>query len=326
MLTARSFLRTLVKPAHASFSTSSVRLAASAFRFPAMSPTMTEGGIAEWKVKEGDVFSSGDILLEIETDKATIDVETTDDGVMGKILIPNGTKEIKVGTLIGILAEEGDDLSSLSADQFSESDADSASPPSTPESSSAPSSSSSSSSIEPSTSSSPSSSSSHHSASDYSHAQALLPGVHRLLLSSGLEPNVIKGLKGSGKNGTLTTGDVLVAMGKLKNVWGSVEAEKLEFDGRKGVFTRFGASAAPAASKSDVPAVKPSPPQDPLSLRQAVLQGLVTRAQPASVKAPKVTFEDLMDDYVPHGSRSQSKPAIVAEAKVTPKNEYEGLW
>lgn len=54
---------------------------------PAMSPTMTEGGIAEWKKKEGDSFSAGDVLVEIETDKATIDVEAQDDGVLAKIIV-----------------------------------------------------------------------------------------------------------------------------------------------------------------------------------------------------------------------------------------------
>lgn len=68
---------------------------------PAMSPTMTEGNIASWKVKEGDSFSAGDILLEIETDKASMDVEATDDGIMYKILAQDGSKSIKVGTRIG---------------------------------------------------------------------------------------------------------------------------------------------------------------------------------------------------------------------------------
>lgn len=54
---------------------------------PAMSPTMTEGGIASWKKKEGESFSAGDVLVEIETDKATIDVEAQDDGVLAKIIV-----------------------------------------------------------------------------------------------------------------------------------------------------------------------------------------------------------------------------------------------
>jgi pyruvate dehydrogenase E2 component (dihydrolipoamide acetyltransferase) len=83
---------------------------------PAMSPTMTEGGIASWKKKEGESFAAGDVLLEVETDKATIDVEAQDDGIMAKIIAPDGAKNVQVGSLIAILAEEGDDLSG--ADKF----------------------------------------------------------------------------------------------------------------------------------------------------------------------------------------------------------------
>ncbi|KPI41765.1 Pyruvate dehydrogenase complex protein X component, mitochondrial [Cyphellophora attinorum] len=96
-----------------SFSSIPTRLAAHSFTMPAMSPTMTEGNIASWKVKEGDSFSTGDVLLEIETDKATIDVEAQDDGVMAKIFAQDGEKGVKVGTRIAVLAEEGDDISSL---------------------------------------------------------------------------------------------------------------------------------------------------------------------------------------------------------------------
>jgi Biotin-requiring enzyme/e3 binding domain len=80
---------------------------------PAMSPTMTEGNISSWKVKEGDSFSTGDVLLEIETDKATMDVEAQDDGIMARILAPDGSKNVQVGTRIAVLADEGDDISSL---------------------------------------------------------------------------------------------------------------------------------------------------------------------------------------------------------------------
>ena len=78
-----------------------------------MSPTMTEGNIASWKVKEGDSFSTGDVLLEIETDKATMDVEAQDDGIMAKIFAPDGSKNVQVGTRIAVIADEGDDISSL---------------------------------------------------------------------------------------------------------------------------------------------------------------------------------------------------------------------
>lgn len=74
---------------------------------------MTEGNISSWRVKEGDSFSAGDVLLEIETDKATMDVEAQDEGKMFKIMQQDGTKGVKVGSRIAVTAEEGDDLGSL---------------------------------------------------------------------------------------------------------------------------------------------------------------------------------------------------------------------
>lgn len=98
---------------HRSFTSSSRTLDAQNFMMPAMSPTMTEGNIASWKLKEGDSFSTGDVLLEIETDKASMDVEAQEDGVLAKIFAEDGSKGVKVGTRIAVLAEAGDDLSSL---------------------------------------------------------------------------------------------------------------------------------------------------------------------------------------------------------------------
>lgn len=86
---------------------------AQVFKMPAMSPTMTEGGIVLWKFKAGDEFASGDVLLEVETDKATIDVEAQDDGIMWEILEQDGASGVPVGKPIALLAEPGDDLSSL---------------------------------------------------------------------------------------------------------------------------------------------------------------------------------------------------------------------
>lgn len=80
---------------------------------PALSPTMTEGNIAAWKVKEGEKFVAGDVLLEIETDKATMDVEAQEDGIMMKIMQGDGAKGVQVGSRIAVLAEQGDDISSL---------------------------------------------------------------------------------------------------------------------------------------------------------------------------------------------------------------------
>ena len=77
---------------------------------PALSPTMEEGTLAKWLVKEGDTVSSGDILAEIETDKATMEFEAVDEGVIGKILIPEGTEGVKVNTVIAVLVEEGEEV------------------------------------------------------------------------------------------------------------------------------------------------------------------------------------------------------------------------
>ncbi|KDE09159.1 pyruvate dehydrogenase E2 component (dihydrolipoamide acetyltransferase) [Microbotryum lychnidis-dioicae p1A1 Lamole] len=98
------------------------------FMFPAMSPTMTEGGIASWKKKEGEAFAPGDVLLEIETDKATMDVEAQDEGVLGKIIVGDGAKGVKVGSIVAILAEEGDDVSVAAIKALTEDGAGEAAP------------------------------------------------------------------------------------------------------------------------------------------------------------------------------------------------------
>ncbi len=79
-------------------------------KMPALSPTMEEGTLAKWLVKEGDTVSSGDILAEIETDKATMEFEAVDEGKIAKILVPEGSDGVKVGTPIAILAGEGEEI------------------------------------------------------------------------------------------------------------------------------------------------------------------------------------------------------------------------
>jgi pyruvate dehydrogenase E2 component (dihydrolipoamide acetyltransferase) len=76
---------------------------------PALSPTMTEGNLAKWTVKEGDKIKSGQVIAEIETDKATMEVEAVDEGIVGKILVPAGTEGVKVNQLIALLLEDGED-------------------------------------------------------------------------------------------------------------------------------------------------------------------------------------------------------------------------
>ena len=82
---------------------------------PALSPTMEEGTLAKWLVKEGDAVSSGDIIAEIETDKATMEFEAVDEGTIGKLLIAEGSEGIKVNSPIAVLLEEGEDASAVDA-------------------------------------------------------------------------------------------------------------------------------------------------------------------------------------------------------------------
>ena len=80
---------------------------------PALSPTMEEGNLAKWLVKEGDTVAPGDVIAEIETDKATMEVEAVDEGVVAKLLVEAGTEGIKVNAVIAVLTEEGEDVSSV---------------------------------------------------------------------------------------------------------------------------------------------------------------------------------------------------------------------
>src|ERR1700683_2423536 len=80
---------------------------------PALSPTMEKGNLAKWLKKEGDPVKSGDVIAEIETDKATMEVEAVDEGTLGKILIPEGTNDVAVNTPIATILAEGEDPSAL---------------------------------------------------------------------------------------------------------------------------------------------------------------------------------------------------------------------
>jgi len=80
---------------------------------PALSPTMTEGTLAKWNVKEGDTVASGDVIAEIETDKATMEVEAVDEGTIGKLVIDAGTENVAVNQVIAYILEEDEDASAL---------------------------------------------------------------------------------------------------------------------------------------------------------------------------------------------------------------------
>ena len=82
---------------------------------PALSPTMEEGTLAKWHVKPGDTVRSGDVIAEIETDKATMEVEAVDEGVLAKILIADGTENVAVNTPIAVIAADGEDVSAAAS-------------------------------------------------------------------------------------------------------------------------------------------------------------------------------------------------------------------
>lgn len=181
---------------------------------PALSPTMTEGNIASWRVKEGDKFVAGDVLLEIETDKATMDVEAQDDGIMFKILTSDGAKGVPVGARIGVIAEEGDDISTLEVpadegpkqQQASETKTEQKEQPKTD---SVPA-------EERTASGDKAAIPSGKGAKASKQTYPLYPSVAQLLHQNGLDDSVANEIPATGPKGRLLKGDVLVYLGKAK--------------------------------------------------------------------------------------------------------------
>ncbi|KAF9505832.1 hypothetical protein BS47DRAFT_494276 [Hydnum rufescens UP504] len=242
--------------------------AISPFTMPAMSPTMTEGGISRWRKKEGESFSSGDVLLEIETDKATMDVEAQDDGLVGKILSPDGSKNIPVGKLIALLAEEGDDISNLvaPAEGCGPALAPTNGPPSRQ-----PHSPSSTTSLSPTNLSVSNSRPS----TGPSHTRPLFPSVLRLLQENALDKLV---LKGTGVRGMLRKGDVLAHIGKASSPWGTAEDPKTEPSIH---------SPAPGALKAALVAKTTEKVLDADSVRRMIVAELVGASSPPLGNRPK---------------------------------------
>lgn len=174
---------------------------------PALSPTMTEGNIATWRIKEGDKFAAGDVLLEIETDKATMDVEAQEDGILMKIMKDDGSKGVQVGTRIAVIAEEGDDISTLQippdeGPKTQKAEAPAAEPASASTS-------------EPTPTPSSSSASTKSSGKVQKQTYPLYPSVATLLKVNGLDASVADSIPATGPNGRLLKGDVLAYLGKI---------------------------------------------------------------------------------------------------------------
>jgi pyruvate/2-oxoglutarate dehydrogenase complex dihydrolipoamide acyltransferase (E2) component len=194
---------------------------------PALSPTMTEGNIAKWAVKEGDSFSAGDVLLEIETDKASMDVEAQDDGILAKITQGDGAKGIQVGSRIGVIAEPGDDLSTLEIPP----EESSAPPPQKeaskpkPESKSEPKAE-----APPAPKSSASADAPARKPSGPAKKQTypLLPSVEHLIHEHGIDQSGIDKMTPSGPNNRLLKGDVLAYIGSISSSYPTELSAKIE--------------------------------------------------------------------------------------------------
>ncbi|KAF2030364.1 hypothetical protein EK21DRAFT_100575 [Setomelanomma holmii] len=206
-------------------------LAAQNFNMPALSPTMTEGNIATWKTKEGDSFSAGDVLLEIETDKAQMEVEAQDDGILAKIIQGDGSKAVQVGTRIAVTAEPGDDVGSLELPaEDSPAPAPKAEAPkeqskqeSQQESQPVPK-------EERTSKPAPKSDTPKSPASGKAHKQTypLYPSVQHLLKINGLPKEEADKIPATGPNGRLLKGDVLAYVGKIQNSYPAESAERFE--------------------------------------------------------------------------------------------------
>lgn len=199
-------------------------LAAKIFDMPAMSPTMEAGAIVEWKVKPGEKYNSGDPLLDIETDKATISVDAIDDGVLAKILLPDGTKDIKVGTPIAYIAEDGEDLATLEypplPTESAAAPAAASAPATEPTPTPAPA-------AEPKSTPAPSSASA--STRFANPNQVLFPSVELLLYENNISKDeAFSKIPATGPHGRLLKGDVLAYLGKISPSENTILAEYLE--------------------------------------------------------------------------------------------------
>ncbi|BEI79649.1 hypothetical protein CcaverHIS002_0101780 [Cutaneotrichosporon cavernicola] len=306
--------------AHRSALAMQTRAASSLLRMPAMSPTMTEGGIAAWKKNEGESFEAGDVILEVETDKATIDVEAQDDGVMGKIVFKAGSKNVPIGEVIAVLAEEGDDLSKLEVpsdlsphqDAVPSVDAQEA-PKEAPK--------------EVKQAAPESSGVKAHRQID--HSKPMLPSVALLLQESSLSDEQVAEIKGTGLHGILTKGDILAAEGKIKSPYGSAAVLLNNPMGASGKRANDPKTPPKAAGSAAAPA--PERPLTGTELRRLIVAGL-SKATAPTTPAPKfptaavsdAEFDDLLSDYAKLLPASAPRPAAAAP-KAAAKDELDGL-
>jgi pyruvate/2-oxoglutarate dehydrogenase complex dihydrolipoamide acyltransferase (E2) component len=215
---------------------------------------MTEGNIAKWNVKEGESFLAGDVLLEIETDKASMDVEAQDDGIMAKITQGDGTKGIQVGARIGVIAEVGDDLSSLEIRAE-----ESAAPPSPKEEASKPKpETTSESQAEAPPTSKPSAETAPQKPSGPPKKQTypLLPSVEHLMHENGLDLSTIDKMTPTGPNNRLLKGDVLAYLGTVASSYPAELSSKIAKLSHLDLSNIKLAAPAPKAAPAPAPATE----------------------------------------------------------------------
>ncbi|KAK8049279.1 mitochondrial pyruvate dehydrogenase protein x component-like protein [Apiospora phragmitis] len=243
------------------FRTSAASLAAQNFTMPALSPTMTEGNIASWKLKEGESFSAGDVILEIETDKASMDVEAQDDGILMKITQGDGAKGVQVGARIGVLAEPGDDISSL------EMPADNSKPAAPKEAKKEPEAAQPKEEKKAAGSSTPKKSGQKAAPQKY----PLYPSVEHLIKENGLAESAISEMTPTGPQGRLLKGDVLAYLGKVTDDRPAAIAKRFEHNSHLDLSNiKLAKPAAPAkATKKEPVAEAPKDIQISLSVSLA---------------------------------------------------------
>ncbi|GKT43886.1 pyruvate dehydrogenase E1 component subunit alpha, mitochondrial [Colletotrichum spaethianum] len=292
---------------------------------------MTEGNIASWKVKEGESFSAGDVLLEIETDKATMDVEAQDDGVMFKITTGDGAKGVQVGTRIAVIAEPGDDLSSLEVPA----DEQTSSPSSKPAEKEAP-----------------KSDTAERREAPQGEARAqqqggapktsggkareqrypLLPSVQSLVNEHGLDKDAVSKIEPTGPNGRLLKGDVLAYLGAInaetpsKIMDRAVQMSKLDLSNIKVAPKK---EAAPQnADQKQKPAEAPAAPVDsevalPVSLSK-VLEAQKRIQSTLGVFMPVSTFvaraAEVANDDLPPSARKPTADELFNQISALPES------
>lgn len=302
---------------------------------------MTEGNISGWRVKEGDSFSAGDVLLEIETDKATMDVEAQDDGIMFKIMQGDGTKAVKVGDRIGVTAEEGDDLGSMevpaedkSASSGQPARKDRPSPQEETEggldtTESSPSS------VESPPSSKPNADASAGGAADTTPAKQkaegaqteksqggkpqkqkypLYPAVQHLLHQNGLSNSDAEQIPASGPSGRLLKGDVLAYLGKIEKDYPSKSQARLSKLGHLDLSNIQVTKPEPKKEQQPAGETQPTEPEAPRETEIALPISLTT------VIATQKRVQDTLGIFLPLSTFIARASELANDDLPLPKN------